>query len=243
VHSGVVLLLARCGALDSLVPSRSALVARLEYEHTDEGSKDCRSYDSALEFEHLLADVPVAPPGCGFDWAAEPPPVSEKTGKPLKARPVPKKCTRACRRYSPPPAPDFGALPAYTPAQVRELELDTLGTWLSSTPFDDLSADDREYLREQAHAARTGQPGVYRVSAIIRSVRLRTTRTGMPIAFVALEPEDGEQIEMAVFADQLHRFGSLLEEGRMILAKIGKTYRDGPEGPEAAYSLEIAIGL
>jgi DNA polymerase III subunit alpha len=236
VHSGVVLLLARCGALDSLVPSRSALVARLEYEQLDLGSKDCAHYGAVQAHQ-------IGPAPCSFDWAAEPPPVSERTGKPLKGRPPPKKCTRACRRYSPPDEPDWDALDSYTPAQVRELELDTLGTWLSSTPFDDLGEDDREYLREQAHAARTGQPGVYRVSAIIRAVRLRTTRTGMPIAFVTLEPEDGEAIETAVFADQLHRFRPVLEEGRMILAKIGKTYRDGPEGPEPAYSLEIAVGL
>lgn len=209
-NSGVTLLLAKVGAFDSIAPHRRGLVERLEAE------KDGTATQCALK-DLSVTDAPNGLP-CTFDWDSEPRPVG-RTGKLLKAKPVPKKCTKACRQYvAPEPIPLELSRP-YSDKEIRTIEQDMLGVQLSSTPFDMLEDEDRELVRQQAELLGRGLAGRYTVAGLITSLRKHRDRTGRDMSFFNLGTETSD-IDIVCFADAYAAYAPLLKVGNFVIADI-----------------------
>ena len=210
-NAGTVSLLARIGAFDSLVPNRRGLETRLLARKTGEDATCI--FKSEIPGPHQL--------GCSYDWASEPIPVNPRTGKLLKAKTPPKKCTKACRRYEARPLLQIDTVEQYSDEDIRTIELDMLGTYLSSTPFDRLDPEDRRVCLEQARQVKTGPNGKYIVAALITNIRQHPT---LPMGFLALETE-GPSLSVAVFSDAWAAERPRMRSKTLCLAQIRKTDR------------------
>lgn len=216
-NSGVTKLLAAVGAFDSLEPNRKALEARLAFEETD--AKRC-----------VFKDETALGPGglpCTFDWANEkdPPLVARGRGKDKEwvPKPPPKRCTTACRNFTPATFDPSDLVP-YTDAEIRDKEMDLLGIHLSSTPFDTIPAQilDEECFTHQEVEA--GPEGEYVVAAIVSRVKPHTTRTGKPMAFLSVYARTGD-MDVTVFSTEWERFQPVLRPGLLCFAYIRKNDR------------------
>jgi DNA polymerase III subunit alpha len=223
VNSGVLWTLARAGALDTLAPSRRGLVTVLEADRTG-ASTTCVHKDERLSGPHGLP--------CGYDWAAEPVPVRlGRRGQELKPlrRPPPARCTRACRRYSPPALLDAADVAEYTPAQLWRLENEIFGTWLSPAAFaqlDELSPGLRAQAREFALSLPDVPPGTYPVLGVISGIRMARTRTGNIMHWLDIATEVS-RISLAVFSrgeqdEDLARQARCCPEGALVHAEAEK---------------------
>ena len=186
VNAGVLYALARAGALDALVPSRRGLLRLLEAERDG----------SAVRCTHKAAPGtgPNALP-CAYDWGREPgpPPRFGKTGKQLKVivKPPPKRCTVACRRYSPPEALDPSRVPEHAPDELFRMDYDTYGCWMHDAPFEQFEQFDggRQRSREVALMVLAAGPGSYPLAAIYGGHHTATTRAGNRMWWVTLVTE------------------------------------------------------
>lgn len=217
-NAGVVRLLARVGAFDTLYPNRRGLETRLLEEQ--EGL-DSMCVNKSLTFinEHGLP--------CVYDWASEPEPVNPKTGKKLKQKPVPKKCTKACRQYQAPEAKDHSGVQPYTEQDIREIEQEMLGTYLSSTPFDRLDPEERAMLIEEAERVDIGPEGSYMLAAIITRVKPHKDRSGNPMGFLDLSTEVSD-LSVVVFNadwDRHHLKKGLFKPGTLCYVEVIKNPR------------------
>ncbi|MFI0967030.1 DNA polymerase III subunit alpha [Streptomyces sp. NPDC021080] len=215
-HAGVVALLARVGALDCLVPNRRGLEAKLLAAKTGEDAR-CVFKDESLAVDNLEAKLLP----CSFDWSTEPVPVNKRTGKKLKAKPPPKRCTKACRQYTPRPAMDIDEVEPYTDEDIRQIELEMLGCFLSSTPFDRLTPDDRQACLHNATVIADGPKGNYVVAAIVAGAR---PHRSIPMGFVTLETEVST-LSVAVYQDAWAVEKHRLNKGQLCFAEIRKTDR------------------
>lgn len=229
-NAGVVALLARIGAFDTLVANRRGLEAKLLAAKTGDDARCVYKDDSASWMERVSevfeqrdgAMYRVSPPAfCTFQWADEPAPVNKRTGKLLKRKPIPKRCTKACRQYTAPPPMEIHTIEPYTPVDIRTIEHEMLGTYLSSTPFDDLSEQDRTTLRSQAETLASGPNGTYYVAAIVAGARPH--RTG-EMGFLTLETEVST-LRVAVFRDAWAVEQRRFTKGALCLAELRKTDR------------------
>lgn len=212
-NAGVTLLLAKVGAFDSVTPQRRGLVQRLE------GDKDGTSTQCVFK----QGAGSVREEVCTFDWEAEPREVNQRTGKLKKAKPLPKKCTKACRQYKAPEPVPLELVPDYSDKEVRTIEQEMLGVQLSSTDFDLLDPADREELRGQAELLDKGLPGGYLVAGTITRLRKIRDRTDRDMAFFNLSTETVD-IDVACFADAYALHGRLLKVGSFAVCDLR---RDG----------------
>jgi DNA polymerase-3 subunit alpha len=214
---GTVRLLARIGAFDSLFPNRRALETRLLEQK--------EGLDSLCVFKTLSGPLNEHGLPCVFDWANEPPPVNPKTGKMLKPKPVPKKCTKACRQYKAPEARDHAAdVEPYTDADIREIEQDMLGIHLSSTPFDMLDAQTREDLRDEAERAQNASRGDFLLAAIITRVKPHKDRSGKPMGFLDLSTEVSD-LSLVVFNTKWESMHKKFKPGALCIVDVSKNDR------------------
>lgn len=244
VNSGVLHALARAGALDELVPSRKGLVRIIEAE------KD----GSAVRCVHKApAPVQGAPGGlpCTYDWLGEPqpPPRTGKRGQPLKVivKPPPKKCTVACRRYTPPDARGMESYGEYRPSELFRQDWETYGCWMSDAPFArlDLLGDGvREQARMIALMLHGAPEGTYPVAALYGGARTARTRAGNKMWWVKLVTEVSV-LDLACFAprrddepDLPAALGSL-RAGALVSAEVVKrSYTTPGRGPRMGWRLE-----
>lgn len=213
VNIGVTRTLAAVGAFDSLVPNRRALESMLDYQNSDE----C----GVCQWKQLGAYGPNGLP-CSFNWLDEPV-VLGKTGRPLKAKPLPARCTKACRQYTPRSDPDWSDVAPYTEADIRDIEREHLGVWLSSTPFDRLDPADMEVLAS-AEEVMNGPTGTYFVAVIPDRIRSSMDSRGREMAFTTLMTQDG-QLEAVVFSSTWDKYKRDLHVGSLGLAEIEKNNR------------------
>ncbi len=220
VNAGVVALLARIGAFDSLVPNRRGLEASLLAKKTGEDAR-CAHWDAATSYPLGQLDGVQVPQHCGFDWLTEPPPVNSRTGKHLKPKKPPKRCTVACRQYTPRPSLRIDAVTPYTEQDIRDIEYSMLGIHLTTTPFDTLGADDRANLRAVAEHLPSAPNGSYLIGAIVSRVRAHPTKD---MGFLTLETETSE-ISCAVFSETWAEERPRLVPGQLCIAALRKTDR------------------
>lgn len=101
-------------------------------------------------------------------------------------------CSKSCRQYVSVPELVFEDVPMYSDEEIREIEHEMLGVYLSSTPFDRLDPDDREDCRVSAETLVEGPDAVYLTAGLVVSVEERKTQTtGDKYANVTIETEGG----------------------------------------------------
>ena len=221
VNQGIVYALARAGALDSLVPSRRALVEYLDSERSGDLTR-CVFKDETHEGPRGLP--------CHFNWDSEPVPVriSGKTGRELKSerKPPPARCTRGCRNYTPPSPSPLSAALAYSPGELWALEHEIFGTWISPDLFqvlDKVTPDGRALAREIAGDWANLPPGTYLLPGVVERRKLAHTRTGKPMYWLTLATESS-YIDIAVFSPRSEEDPDLLtamrflHEGSLVVA-------------------------
>lgn len=215
---GHIRTLAGVGTFDRLIPegkSRPALLAVIELLAAGK-AKSC-------QWKIEGYDGPNGLP-CTFDWTTEV--TIGKSGKPLKAKPLPKQCTKACRQYvereGGVPWPD---IPRLTRKQVRDREREVLGVYLSSTPFDAVPLhvwDERNIVYgDTFEQAPSGHFGVY---ALINSVRLHEDKAGRRMAFVRANSL-GYEFDVTVFSTQFERYRKDLVKDTLCILDLDKNDR------------------
>jgi DNA polymerase-3 subunit alpha len=218
-NAGVQMLLAKIGALDSLEARRAGLVALLEARKSGEDTQ-CVHKDP-----DFLNDAGLP---CKYRWSEEPPPVNPRTLKVLPLKPPPKRCTKACRQYTAPPAYQISGEREFSDEDIRAIEHDLLGVFLSSTPFDRLDPDDRARLYGDAERLSAGPPDFYTVAAILMGVRKTKTRaSGEEMAFLTLDTEMST-VEAVAFPKTWTDISTGMHTGQLCLVVLEK--QDGDRG-------------
>lgn len=216
MNKGHVATMAHVGVFDSLVPNRRGLETVLQAE------KD----GSAERCVFRVDTIPVGAPNdlpCEFDWSSEPAPVNPRTGKKLKQKPPPKRCTKACRNYTAPPPPKIDDIEPYQPADIGAIEQETLGVYLTVTPFDQLPDDMRQILYQQAELATspTGPREIYTVAGIVSKRRPHTDKAGNQMGFIDLKLETGV-VSVVCFSRVWEKHSERLKTNSMILAELSR---------------------
>jgi DNA polymerase-3 subunit alpha len=210
---GHVRTLARVGGFDSLEPNRRGLEFRIDDIHSGANVR-CRFKDDAFENEHGLP--------CHFDWASEEP-KRGRTGKILKTQPkIPAKCTKRCRNYTLPDPKNYDTIPVYSEAEIRDIEFEMLGVYLSSSPFDRIPAEVMVELFN-ADDLTTAELGSYPLAVIITGAR--PDPRGRDFGFVSLNTPAGD-LSAILFSRQWERYKPLLRTGQMGLVEIFKSEQD-----------------
>ena len=143
--------------------------------------------------------------------------------KPLKAKPIPKKCSVACRRYDPitsPPEPDHH----YTAREIRSLEMQYLGVWLSSSPFDVLSDIDGEHIYRASELESVDFFDEAITAGIIKGVYEKKDKRGGVFGIVSFNAQDGT-LRAICFASEWERTGPSLKVGELALFRVSKNTR------------------
>jgi DNA polymerase III subunit alpha len=233
VDQGVIYALARAGALDGLVPSRRALVESLDAQRSGDLTRCVHKEDGFR-----------GPGGlpCHFDWPNEPVPIriSEKTGKELTSRrkPLPARCTRACRNYTPPDPASLSTNQAYSPMDLWLLENEIFGTWISPDLFELLDKDNpngRQAAREMAERWPRMPVGQWPLAGVVARRKFARTRTGSPMVWLTLATESS-YIDIAVFSARseddpdMYTAMRFLSEGTLILATVERSRYKGKDG-------------
>lgn len=227
-NSGSVKTLARIGAFDSLAPNRKWLEKVLEVEGIA-GSDRCEFKAPEQSITWLPTPTKGMPPApeelewelpCSFDWVNEPAEPG-RTGKPKKRKAPPKKCTRGCRNYTPFAPPDSADVIPYTDEEIRNIEVEHLGVYLSSTPFERIPDEDREKFATALEVL-TGPHGTYPIAAVVK--RFRTAKKRSDMGFLTLVTERGE-LDCVVFPKMYERFGPYFKNGSLAYATVTKNDR------------------
>lgn len=234
-NAGVQMLLTKIGALDSLEPRRAGLVRMLTDRKNGADTRCVHRNDNVLIPLTLRKEIIdsdnediLVPDGCGFDWRSEPVPINARTGKKLKPKLPPKKCTKACRQYEAPPTYQINGDQDFSDEDIRAIEHDLLGVFLSSTPFDRLDKDDRARLLGDAERLTTGGPGFYTVAAILMGLRKTKTRaSGEDMAFLSLDTELAT-VEAVAFPKTWIDISTGMHTGQLCLVVLEK--QDGDRG-------------
>ena len=236
VDAGVLYALARAGALDALVPSRRGLVRMIEADR-DGSAVRCLNKDPSAEGPNGLP--------CTYDWDNEPqpPPRFGKGGRQLKVyvKPPPKKCTVACRRYSPPESLDPSQVPEYAPHELFRMETDTYGCWMSDAAFaqlEQLGEGMRAQSRMMALMLSGAPEGTYPVAAVYAGARTARTKAGNTMWWATLVTEVSS-IDVAVFSprddddpDLPNTLRKFIQRGQLVSAEVVKrSYEVAGPGP------------
>lgn len=232
VNRGHVATLARVGAFDAIVPNRRGLESLLLAEKSGEADRCVHKTDGTPSFTWISIipakngipeqQTPVTLP-CQFDWASEPPPVNPRTGKKMKAKPPVKKCTKACRNYTAPPPMETAEVVPYTEADIRDIEQEMLGVFLSSTPFDLLPEQDRADLLQQAENLDSGPDDLlHLIAGILTKKRPHTDSNGNEMGFIDLETEVGT-VDCVVFSKAWAKHKHHLKTGALYVAQVERT--------------------
>jgi DNA polymerase-3 subunit alpha len=230
--AGVQMLLVKIGALDSLEPRRAALIKKLADRKSGVDALCVHRDGNVLipvdkRKAARDAGVMVPPDFCGFDWDAEPAPTNPRTGKKLKKKLPPMKCTKACRQYLPPKEVDLSD-EKLSDEDLRAIEYELLGVFLSSTPFDRLNPLDRKQLFIDAERLLAGAPGIYTVAAILMGVRKTKTRASQEdMAFLTLDTEVST-LEAVAFPRTWSEISPHVASGQLCLVSLEQ--QDGDRG-------------
>lgn len=210
-NKGHIKRMASVGVFDSIEPDRRALVERLEWDDSPD-STTCTWKTEGV----IVNGLP-----CGFNWDEEPVEIG-KSGRPKQKKPPPKRCTKACRNYQAPEPPEWSAIAPYSDNQIRNMERDLLGIFLSSTPFDRLEDDDLQALATGTEVD-NGPMGYYMIAAIITKARPHIAKNG-EMGFLGLMAQDIE-LDCVAFNETWTARKSQLKVGTLCLMEVKKTPR------------------
>jgi DNA polymerase-3 subunit alpha len=254
-NAGVTYALAKAGALDSLVPSRKGLVRAIE---SDRDGTSVRCVHKTDE-EGGPGRLP-----CGFDWAADQAEQEERHAvlmaprlaegrKALKLalKLPPARCTRACRRYTPPSQPGMAAWGEYPPDALFRADMEAYGTWMTDAVWgrlDALSEGLREQAREMGRLLVTAAPGTYPVAAVVADVHGALTRTGNSMWWVKLLTEVSV-LDLACFSPRREEDLDVpamvrrVRQGTLVQAEVRKRSYMSRSGPRMGWNLTAVYPL
>ena len=233
VNKGHVATLAKIGAFDSLVPNRRGLETILLADKTGESAKCVHKTDGSPSFTWVTIKPKTDPPEqetivlpCAFDWDTEPEPVNPRTGKKMKRKAPPKRCSKACRNYTAPPPMQVEEVEPYTDVDIREIEAELLGVFLTSTPFDVLPEEERTITAEQAQlaGAERAPEGLYLCAGILTKRRPYTDRNGNRMGFLEFETEVNS-LDVTCFKDTWATMGERLTPGGFYIFEVERNSR------------------
>jgi DNA polymerase III subunit alpha len=229
VNKGHIATMVKLGVFDSLEPNRRVLEQRLVFDALPAAQQCVHRVSGDQKLVWLPSPkrgVPAEPETvawtlpCGFDWEHEPDSVSERTGKLERRKAPPKTCSKGCRQWTQGAGPEDVTLAPYTAAEIRAIEQELLGTYLSSTPFDVIPAEDMEQFAT-ADEIETGGPGNYMVAAVVQNVRKIQTKKGDDMAIVAFSTPRGS-FTAAAFPSFWEEQGHQFVKGSLAYALVTK---------------------
>jgi len=254
-NAGVTYALAKAGALDSLVPSRKGLVRVIESDRDGTSVRCVHKTDEA------------AGPGglpCTFGWEADRREQEEQHARlmaprladgrkalKLAVKPPPARCTRACRRYTPPSLPGMAAWGEYPPDALFRADMEVYGTWMTEAVFaqlDTMSQGLREQAREMGRLLVTAAPGTYPAAAVFAGARSAVTRSGSTMWWVRLLTEVSV-LDLACFSprreEDLDVPGMVrrLHQGTLVQAEVKKRSYMSRSGPRMGWNLTAVYPL
>jgi DNA polymerase-3 subunit alpha len=211
--SGTTKRLIRVGAFESIAPNRRALEARIA---DDESGESTKCVDKDVTFVNEF-DLP-----CHFDWTSEPIQLG-RTGKPLKnQKKPPSKCTKACRHYRAKPQSSYEHIEPYTEEEIRNIEVEMLGVYLSSSPFDRVPVEVMSQLLSADDLA-VAEYGTHAIVGIVHTAR--PDPKGRDFGFVTIHTHSGS-LDAIVYSTQWNIWYPLLKRGQMALMEIIKDDQD-----------------
>jgi len=231
-NSGHVKTLVHIGAFDSLVPNRRWLESTLEHQDLVSTVAGCAFTASPRKILWLPTPKKGEPQEpeilehqlpCSYEWVDDPD-ILGRSGKPTKRRPPPKKCTRACRNFTQVEQPEPSSITPYTPEEIRDIETELLGVYLSSTPFDRIPVEDKERCSTAVDLL-TGPEGRYMLAVIVKSLRTKNDRNSKEMAFLTLGTERGE-FDCAAFSSVWVKYAKQVNVGDLAFVFVYK----GPRG-------------
>lgn len=211
---GAIKLLSSIGVLDSLEPDHHRAQIDDYVEQMATGKLEQCAHMRTGTTANQGVDV-----CCGFDWENEPV-VLGKSGKPLKSKPIPKKCTKACRQYVAAPSVRWKDIPPLSDKEIRRREAEVIGLYVSSTPFD---GHDLTGLADY-DALTHGENGYHSTIAEIRSIRKLTDKSGREMAFLSVLLPGGEA-SFTVFNSTYKELGEHLRPGVVGIFSVDKNSR------------------
>jgi DNA polymerase III alpha subunit len=146
-------------------------------------------------------------------------PVNPRTGKTLKAKPIPKRCTKACRQYTAPEPVNLLTIEPYTDEDIRNIEMEVLKVHLSSTVFDQMPDDWRQVALAEADRMEEGGEDNFVLAVAINKVRKHTDRNGNQMAFLGVATERGE-LDVTVFSKAWQSYKHLITLGSLRLFEV-----------------------
>ncbi len=131
------------------------------------------------------------------------------------------------------PQLDRAKLPAaedWAPLDRLNEERAALGFYFSGHPLDDYAVELRRLKAstsaEALEAVKAGGRFSGQIAAVVRTVRMRRSKSGRPFAFVECSDGAGE-FEIAVFSDVLNASRDLFEPGMLLLVTANAEDREG----------------
>jgi DNA polymerase III alpha subunit len=229
VNKGHIATMVKLGVFDSLEPNRRVLEERLAFDSLPAAQRCAHRAEDDRKLVWLPSPkrgVPMAPETaswtlpCGFDWLSEPETTSERTGKLERRKAPPKTCSKGCRQWTEAAGLGDVTVAPYSAAEIRAIEQELLGTYLSSTPFDVIPAEDMEQFAT-ADDIESGGLGNYMVAAVIQGVRKIQTKKGDAMAIVTLSTPRGS-FTTAAFPSLWEQQGDQFVKGSLAYALVTK---------------------
>ena len=209
--------LAAVGTFDSILPvgQHRAALERLIEQMAEGKAITCVHKRPGYEGPNGLP--------CAFPWETEV--TIGKSGKPLKQRPLPKTCSRACRQYHEQETYTWPRVDPLSEREVRERERTALGVYLSSTPFDIVST---EYLDAESilygFEAESAPAGNHVVFGMVQSIRKHVDRSGNQMAFLRVNSR-GYELDLTCFSKTWFQIEHLVSRDVLALFEINRNSR------------------
>ena len=215
VDMGVLKVLVRIGAFDSLHPNRRDLEEQIR--RIESGDVE-RCVDYNPEKKGAPNDLP-----CNFDWDSEPKRLGAR-GKELKPKAPPKRCSKACRNYRKcalaPPVTE-----PYSDKEIRDIEMELLGVHLSSTPFDIYKdAIEQRMVLKYSDVEAEDYFTDYPVLGVCQSIKRKVDKNGKPFAIITLFAQDGN-VDAICFASVWSDVKTKIHENDLVVCMMNKNDR------------------
>jgi DNA polymerase III subunit alpha len=224
-NMGIAKLVVRAGCFDSLHPNRRQLEGYLaQYESG--------LTDRCVYWNPETLGAPNNLP-CDFDWSSEPPRLGAK-GQVIKQKPIPRACTVRCRHYTKRTSLDVVDVEPYTDKEIREIETELFGIYLSSSPFDIIPEDLAKVFVTATTLDEVSTGSVRAFAAIVKAVRQQKDKRDRQYAFVELFLGDGD-ISAVCFSSRWVACKNQLMPGALVIGTIEKTNR--------GYTLQEAFAI